>query len=51
MSDGLLWFVFGVIGLAMIYASPFIAFWDLGAAVMFLVVGAGTFVGLLLSQE
>lgn len=51
VNDETLQAIFVTIAFLMIYGSPFVALWDLGAAVMFLVVGVGTFAGLLLGQK
>ncbi len=46
MRDEVLMMIFAAIGLLMVFASPFVAFWNFGAAVLFLIVGIGTLVGI-----
>lgn len=51
MPEQILQLAFTVLSLAMIYASPVVAFWDLGAAVMFLIVGVGSLAAIVMGSQ
>lgn len=51
MDDALLYIVFFLVAALFIYGSPFVAIWNLGAGVMFLVVGVGTLGALILGSK